>query len=88
MKKLTGLLALLAVALTGCAHSAGFSAGKVNAGYHTRGHAWEELHFTSDLESNPVTSELGLGFVTVGSQAGYGENADGRWVSFDAAVGP
>ncbi len=88
MKKLTGLLALAAIVATGCAHSAGFSAGKINAGYYAKSHAWEEPHFTSDLESNPVKSELGMGFVTVRSHAGFNEHPEGKWVSLDASVGP
>lgn len=90
MKKLTGLLALLAMAVvaTGCATSAGISAWKANADGYARAHAWEEPHFTADLESNPVKSELGMGFVTVGSQAGFGDHPDGKWVSLNASVGP
>ncbi len=90
MRKLMGLLGLMAIitVATGCAHTAGFSAGKINAGYHARVHAWEEPHFTADLESNPVKSELGMGFVTVGSQAGFAEQPDGKWLTLDASVGP
>ena len=90
MKKLTGLLALLAmiVVASGCAHSLGFSAGKVNAGYYTRAHAWETPHFTSDLKSNPVSSELGMGLVTVGSQAGFSDHPDGKWASFGTSIEP
>jgi hypothetical protein len=90
MRKLVavlGIVALLFVA-TGCAHSAAFSAGKANAGYYTRAHAWEEPHFTADLESNPVKSELGMGFVTVGSHAGWGDHPEGKWVSIGADLGP
>ena len=89
MKKLTGILALLVIVVsTGCATSGGFSAGMISAGAYTRAHAWEEPHFTADLESNPVESELGMGFVTVGSHAGLGDHPDGTWVSFNATVGP
>lgn len=90
MKKMAGLLALLAVMIvaTGCAHSGGFSASKINAGYHARVHAWEKPHLTADLNGNPVKSELGTGFVTVGSYAGFGDNPDGKWLSLDASIGP
>ena len=89
MKKV-GLLAVVALVAvtTGCAHRAGFSAWQVSASYNTRAHAWEEPHFTADLESNPVKSELGLGFVTVGSQAGCAEHPEGKWLTLDASVGP
>ncbi len=91
MRKLVGslaVMAVMAVMATGCAHSAGFSVGQVSASYNTRAHAWEEPHFTADLESNPVKSELGMGFVTVGSQAGFAEHLEGDWLTFDASVGP
>lgn len=83
-----GLLVLAVISLTGCAHSAGFSAGQVSAGYHTRAHAWEEPNFTADLKSNPVKSKLGMGFVTVGSQAGFAEHPEGKWLTVDVSVGP
>jgi len=82
-----GVVALLFVA-TGCASSLGFSAGKVNAGAYSKAHTWEEPHFTHDLNSNPVKSELGLGFVTVGSHAGLSDHPEGQWVSLGATVGP
>ena len=90
MKKVTGLLALLAMTIvaTGCAASAGFSAGMANTGVWTRTHTWEEPHLTADLESNPVKSELGMGFVTVGSHAGLNDHPDGEWVSLDVSIGP
>lgn len=89
MRKLTGLLALLAIVATiGCVQSTRVSAWNVNAGYDARAHAWEELHFTADLEGNPVKSELGLGFVTLRSHAGTGENPSGKWVSLNASIGP
>lgn len=88
MRKLMGLLALVAVVVAaGCAHSTGFSVGQVNAGYWTRAHGWETPHFTADLKSNPVKSELGTGFFTVGSEAGFGDHPDGDWVSLDISVG-
>ncbi len=90
MKKVIGLLALLAILVmaTGCASSAGFSVGKANAGAFVRAHAWEKPHFTYDLENNPVKSELGTGFVTVGSHAGLNEHPDGKWLSLDVSVNP
>lgn len=90
MKKMTGLLALLAMMIvaTGCASTGGFSAGKINAGYHARVHAWEKPHLTADLSGNPVKSELGTGFVTVGSHAGLDDHPDGKWLSLDVSVGP
>ncbi len=90
MKNLTGILALLAMAVvvTGCVSSTGFSAGKISAGVNSRAHVWETPHFTADLESNPVHSELGMGFVTVGSQAGFGDHPDGKWLSFHSSTGP
>lgn len=90
MRKLVGLLALVAIVTvaTGCAHTTGFSVGEVSASYNTRAHAWEEPHFTHDLESNPVKSELGLGYVTVGSEAGFAEHPEGEWLTLDVSVGP
>lgn len=89
MRKLTGLLALITIVVSaGCAHSAGFSAGKVNAGYWAQAHIWEEPHFTADLESNPVKSELGMGFVTMGSEAGFDDHPEGKWLSLNVSVGP
>jgi hypothetical protein len=87
MKKL-GILALVAFALiaTGCAHSLVFNAGQVSAGYYTKAHEWKTPAFTSDLESNPVKSELVLGMVTVGSHAGLGPQE--KWVSLGVGVGP
>lgn len=89
MRKITGILALMVimVMVTGCATSAGISAWKANAGGHARVHCWEEPHFTADLESNPVQSELGTGFVTVGSHAGWSDS-EGKWVTFGLDVGP
>jgi len=90
MKKMIGLLAslVMVIVMTGCAHSAGSSVGAINTGYHTRAHAWEKPSLTGDLKSNPVTSELGMGFVTVGSQAGFGDHPTGKWVSLDISIGP
>lgn len=90
MKKVIGLLALLVtmIIMSGCAHSGGFSVGKINAGYSARVHAWEKPHFTADLNGNPVKSELGTGFVTVASHAGLGDHPDGKWLSLDGSIGP
>ncbi|MHA2279460.1 MAG: hypothetical protein ACXAC5_01020 [Promethearchaeota archaeon] len=75
MKKVTIAVGLVALALfvVGCAHSTGFNVWKANAGITSRAHAWEEPHFTHDLTNNPVKSEIGLGFVTVGSHAGWSD---------------
>jgi len=88
MKRSVAILALFAILFvaTGCAHSTEFNVLGVSAGVNSRAHAWEEPHFTADLESNPVSSELGLGFITVGSNAGIVDN--GQWVSVHCTVGP
>ncbi len=90
MKKVMGFLVLvgMVVVVSGCAYSHGVSAGKGSVGVHTRAHAWEEPHFTADLEANPATSELGMGFVTVGSHVGWGDHPEGKWVSVNIGLGP
>ena len=87
MKKLASI-GFVAVVLfvVGCAHSTGFNVWQVEAGVNSRAHTWEEPHFTADLTSNPVSSELGLGFVTVGSHAGF--TPQDNWVSLNCTVGP
>lgn len=90
MKKILSIVTIacfLSLA-TGCASSTGFSTGKLSAGAHSRAHGWEKPGFTADLKSNPVKSELGLGFVTIGSQAGWGDHPQGKWVSFSTDLGP
>ena len=90
MKKTMQALTMVAlvIAITGCATNLGFSAGPANAGVHARVHGWETPNFKADLNSNPVSSELGLGFVTVGSHAGLGDHPTGQWVSLGVTVGP
>ena len=90
MKRLIGFLVLtgMIVAVSGCAHGFGLSAGKASAGYYTEAHAWKAPSFTADLEANPATSELVVGFVTVGSYAGWGDHPEGKWVSIDCSLGP
>lgn len=90
MRKLTGIFALLAMVVmaSGCATSVGSSVGMANTGVSSRAHTWEEPHFTADLESNPVKSELGMGFVTVGSHAGLTAHSEGKWASLNASIGP
>lgn len=87
MRKLTGFFALLAVvAVAGCAHSASSNLGPAHSGYYTRAHGWEKPHFTADLKSNPVKSELGMGFVTVGSHVGWSDQEE--WASLNCSIGP
>ena len=88
MKRSIAVLALFAVLFvsTGCSHNSGFSVLGVSAGVNSHVHAWEAPHLTVDLKSNPISSELGMGFVTVGSNAGLMTGDD--WLSFSCKVGP
>lgn len=81
-----GLVALGLLVVVGCAHSTGMQILKVNTGVTSSVHPWEEPHFTADLTSNPASSELGLGFVTVGSHLGCADQD--KWIDASFVVGP
>lgn len=78
MKKLTGIFALLAVALlaTGCAGTAKANIWKAAAAASARVHELETPYITADFESNPIRVQAGLGVVTIGAEAGIGDNDD------------
>lgn len=87
MKRLIGLsLAVMLVLTTGCAFTAGSNAGPAHSGFYTKAHDWKTPGFTADLESNPVSSELTLGYISMGSHLGW--SAQDKWVALTVDCGP
>jgi len=88
MKRISSLLAIVALAVvtTGCAHSTRVGMGQAVVAYHVEAHEWETPSFTADLQSNPMTSELNTGLITLGSEIGTVDQPE--WFSLNVVVEP
>jgi len=90
MKRSIAFLVLVVIGVfsVGCASTGGASVGMANASFHSSAHGYDGFKFESSLDTNPATSELTLGFVTVGSSVGLNNHPSGKWFSSNFDVGP
>lgn len=88
MRKTIAIVSLFVImfASVGCATSGSANVFGVKAGVHASAHAWENPSFKSDFTGNPISSEVVLGLVTVGSDAGL--EVQDNWVDVSVKAGP
>lgn len=92
MKNFKKVVAMLGVVVSlfalGCSSGARSSVWKANSSANGNTHGWETPAFTSDLDNNPISSEVNLGLVTLRSSAGWASHPTRQWVSLGGEVGP